>query len=126
MRDIWSWFITIYCVLLKCFDTSALDSFFFFIIILLLYWEYTVIVTKFLKYNTVEFTPSIILLYPSFPIPGIVSTTLIFPFSYIHIHASTPFPYILPTPTGTNPPDKTCFSFLFSVFGKQDIFVCLT
>jgi hypothetical protein len=31
----------------------------------------------------VEFTPSIILLYPPSPIPGIVSIGLIFPFSYM-------------------------------------------
>jgi hypothetical protein len=31
----------------------------------------------------VEFTPSTILLYSSPPIPGIVSTGLIFPFAYV-------------------------------------------
>jgi hypothetical protein len=35
------------------------------------------------KYVIVEFAPSIILLYPPSLIPGIVSTGLIFPFSYV-------------------------------------------
>jgi hypothetical protein len=38
---------------------------------------------KFLQYIIVEFTPSIILLYLSSPNPGIVSASLIFPFSYM-------------------------------------------
>jgi hypothetical protein len=37
---------------------------------------------KFLEYIIVESTPSIILLYP-LPTPEIVSTGLIFPFSYM-------------------------------------------
>jgi hypothetical protein len=58
-----------------------------------------------------------------------VSTGLIFPFSYVsmeyfyHIHPPTPFPYILPLPTATNPQDWTCFVFLFSVFVKKAIFL---
>jgi hypothetical protein len=40
---------------------------------------------SFLQYITIEFIPSIILIYPSPPIPGIVSTGLIFPFTYMCI-----------------------------------------
>jgi hypothetical protein len=39
-----------------------------------------------ISYNiSVEFTPFIILLYPFSPIPGIVPTDLIFPFTYMSI-----------------------------------------
>jgi hypothetical protein len=38
---------------------------------------------KFLQYIIVEFTPSIILPYLPSPIPEIVSTSLIFPFTYM-------------------------------------------
>jgi hypothetical protein len=65
------------------------------------------------------------------PIPRIVSTGLIFPFSYVmntlnfqYIHPPKPFPYILSLPTGPSP-DKACFIFLFSTFEeKNGIFVC--
>jgi hypothetical protein len=46
--------------------------------------------------------------------PGIVSTSLIFPFTYMgsqnlhHIHPPTSFLWILPTPTGSNPSDRIC------------------
>jgi hypothetical protein len=41
-------------------------------------------VLEYIKYILIEFTPSIILLYPSSPIPRIISTGVIFPF-YIHV-----------------------------------------
>jgi hypothetical protein len=73
----------------------------------------------------VEITPFIILLYPSSPIPVIVSTGLIFPFTYMytqylhHIHLPTPSPHILSHPTGTNSTERTCYTLLFSVFVKK-------
>jgi hypothetical protein len=57
----------------------------------------------------VEFTLSIILLYPLSPISGIVSTDPISPFLYMNtqyfhtVHLPTPFPYIFLRSTGTNP-----------------------
>jgi hypothetical protein len=71
---------------------------------------------------------SIILLYPSSPIPGIVSTGLIFLFTYMctqylhHIHPPIPISHFLPSPTGINPhppPGRTCSDFLFFDFVKE-------
>jgi hypothetical protein len=40
--------------------------------------------------------------------------------TYFHyIHPTTPFPYIFPHPTDTNPPDRTCFTFLSPVVEKK-------
>jgi hypothetical protein len=69
----------------------------------------------------------------SCPHSGIVSACLIFPFSYMctqyfHcVHPPTPFPYILPLSTDTNPLDRICSALLFSNFVKEKnaIFVCL-
>jgi hypothetical protein len=80
-----------------------------------------------IKYVILQFTASIILLYPLLPIPGRVSIGLIFPFSrmsteyFHHIHPSTAFSHLLPTPTGTKPPcpGKTCSTLLFSNFVKE-------
>jgi hypothetical protein len=54
---------------------------------------------QFIKYIILEFIPSTALLYPpSLPMPGIVSTSIIFAFTYmcthfLHcIHPPTPFP----------------------------------
>jgi hypothetical protein len=56
---------------------------------------------KVLQYIILEFSPSIILLYPPLPIPG-----LVFPFTHMctqylyHIHPPTPFSHTpsIPTP----------------------------
>jgi hypothetical protein len=72
-------------------------------------------------------TPTTILLYlPSF-IPGIVSTSLIFPFTYmctqhlLYIHPPVPFPHHFPLSTGSNTPRQDLFwpSLLFSDFVKE-------
>jgi hypothetical protein len=73
-----------------------------------------------------EFTPSIILLYPP-SISGIVSTGIIFPFTYMctqylhYIHLPTPFPNLLPPTLIPILPDRTCFTLLFSDFVKEKI-----
>jgi hypothetical protein len=67
---------------------------------------------QYTEYIIVDFTPSTTLLSP---VPGVVSTGLIFPFTYLctqylhHIHLPTPFPYLLPAPIGTNAPRKDLF-----------------
>jgi hypothetical protein len=70
-----------------------------------------------------EFTPSITLLYSPNPIPGTVSTDLIFPFmctQYLHhIHSPTPIPHLLPLPLVPTSPDRTCDALLFSNFIKE-------
>jgi hypothetical protein len=43
---------------------------------------------------------------------------------FYRIHPSTSFPCILPPPTDTHWPDRTCFAYLFSVFIKKWYF-CL-
>jgi hypothetical protein len=58
-------------------------------------------IQKCLQYVLVRFTPSIILLYLLSSLLRIVSTGLVFLFSYMstyfhHIHPPSPFPYILP------------------------------
>jgi hypothetical protein len=55
-------------------------------------------------------------------IPGIVSTGINFPFTYMctqylhHIHPPMPLPYLLPPPTGTNPPTRIHSTLLSSNF----------
>jgi hypothetical protein len=71
-------------------------------------------------------------LFPS-PIPAIVSTGLLFLFTYTYtvftlIHPYTPFPYFFLPLTGTNNPrqDLSCPPVLwFCKKKKKDIFVCL-
>jgi hypothetical protein len=94
----WS-FIDLYTYV---FDFLYVHSFFPFYFLLLLFWVYIVTFTKFLTiYHSwiysFFYSPS-----SPHPIPGIVSTGLIFVFTYIctqywhHILPPTPSPYILP------------------------------
>jgi hypothetical protein len=84
------------------------------------------IVTMHQKYHT-WFTSSTILVYLPLPIPGIVSTGLIFPFTYVctqylHcIHPTMPFPHPFPPPTGATAHlhHSTCLPVLFSDFVKK-------
>jgi hypothetical protein len=56
------------------------------------------------------------------PIPGIVSTDIILPFTYMcaqylhYIHHPSPFPHLLLPPTSTNTPWKDLFTLLFFNF----------
>jgi hypothetical protein len=65
------------------------------------------------------------------PIPGVVSTGLIFPFTYMstqylqHIHPHTPFPYILSPPTGTKLQTGLVLPSVLNFCKKNDICVCL-
>jgi hypothetical protein len=64
------------------------------------------------------------------PIPAVVSIGLVFPFTYTctyfhHIHPPTPSPHILPPPTGTKPPSRTCAALLLSTYVKNKMIFCL-
>jgi hypothetical protein len=83
------------------------------------------------KYIILGFTPSTALLYSPPPIiPRIVSTGIIFAFTYMCTHflhgiyPPTPFPHHLPPPTGTNIPHplgRTCSALLLSDFVEEKI-----
>jgi hypothetical protein len=59
------------------------------------------------------------------PIPAVVSTGLIFPFTYMHtqylhyIHPPTPFLHLLCFPLVSTSPDRTCSNLLFCDFVKE-------
>jgi hypothetical protein len=75
-------------------------------------------------YIIAELSPSIILLYPPSPIPAIVLTGLIFPFTYkytqylYHIHPSNPLLHSSPSHQ-YQLPNSTCSVFLFSFVKKK-------
>jgi hypothetical protein len=74
---IWTAFTILF---LKCFHLFVLFFLLFFTIIILLYWRSIVTFTKAPTTYHCWIHPSIILLYPPSPIPGMVSTGLTFPF----------------------------------------------
>jgi hypothetical protein len=82
--------------------TQKIGFFFLKIFKIIVVQGYNVTFTKVLAICHSEFNPFIILLFPSTPIPRIISTDLIF-FHYVHeyfhhIHPPSLFPYILPLP----------------------------
>jgi hypothetical protein len=69
--------------------------------------------------------PPLFSFVPPSPLPGRVSTGLIFS-NYKHVHTvsalyspSYTFPHLLPPPMGTKPPGRTCSAFLFPNFVKE-------
>jgi hypothetical protein len=74
-------------------------------------------VLQYIKCIIVEFTPPPFSFIPH-PIPGTVSTGLIFSI-FTHVHMvfalwSPSHTLATPLPTGTNPPERTCSTLLFS------------
>jgi hypothetical protein len=65
------------------------------------------------------------------PIPGILSTGLICPFTYMctqylhHIYIPILFPHLLPLPLVPKPPDRTCSFLLFYDFVKEKKMILL-
>jgi hypothetical protein len=78
---------------------------------------------KFLQCITVEFTPAVILLYPPFPhswngfnrshFSIFIQEYIVFPLY------SSSHPFLISPPTLVPTPERTCFTFLFSVFEKR-------
>jgi hypothetical protein len=72
---------------------------------------------QYIKYITLEFTQSKIFLHPHPPIPGTVTTDIIFPITYMctqylhHIHLPSPFPHLLSLPLVLSP--NPCQAGLF-------------
>jgi hypothetical protein len=68
-------------------------------------------------------------LFPCSPISGMVSTSIIFQFTYIctqylhYIHPLTTFNQIFTPPTGTKSLERTCSTFLFYLVKKKKMFV---
>jgi hypothetical protein len=91
----------------------------------LLYWEYNVTFTKVLTIYHSWIHLSIIPLYSPSTILRIVSTGLIFPFSYMstlyfhHIHSPTPFSLCLPLLSLVPTTRQDLFYFLSSVLEKK-------
>jgi hypothetical protein len=114
--------------LFLCLVCAHLFFFFFLIVVLCrgTLWH----LQKFLqciKYITLEFPPSTSLSHCP-PIPGSVSTGIIFAFicMFIHclhfIHPPTPFPTTSPShwcQHPSTPPSRTCSALLFSYFVEE-------
>jgi hypothetical protein len=97
--------------------------------------RYIVALTKFLqyfKYIIFEFTP----LHHSplsspHPIPGIVSTCLIFPFTHActqylsHIHPTTPYPHFVPSPITSSLRKNLFLSLILQLYKRKKGHSCL-
>jgi hypothetical protein len=98
---------------------SCLPQIYLLCVFLLLSWGYIVTFTKVLTiYQIYHIWPHPLhrsLLSSSSPIPGIVSRGIFFLFTFTctqylhHIHPPTPFPHILPPPTGISSPRQNLF-----------------
>jgi hypothetical protein len=123
-----------FAILLKLHSDECHWTLFVFLIFLLLFcWGYIVSLWQ-KSYNISWFNsppPSFSFISPP-PSPGIVSSGLIFPFTYMctkyfqHIHPPTSYHYIVPFPLVPNPIDRICFTFMFSIFVKNNdgVFLC--
>jgi hypothetical protein len=94
---------------------------------------------KFFQYIILEFNPSTILLHPPLlPFPGIVLTSIIFPFTYIcaqylhYVHSPSPFPLFFSPLTDTNTSRQDLLHSPVLQFcirkkekEKKDIFACV-
>jgi hypothetical protein len=82
---------------------------------------FTKILTLYQIYHPLHYSPS----YNCPPFPGIVSTDIIFPFTYMHtqdlhhVHPP-PVPHLLPFPLVPRPPGRICSTLLSSDFVKKE------
>jgi hypothetical protein len=84
---------------------------------LLLYWRHIVTFTKILTiYHSWIHPPPLFSFISLHPIAGIVTTGLIFPFSYSYTLSLYPHPSHC-----CQPPDRICSTFLFSVLKEKNI-----
>jgi hypothetical protein len=108
-------------------------NFFVFFFYCCAWWGYIVAVTKVLTICQIYHTWIHALHHSSLsstpPIHVIISTGIIFPFTYMctqylyYIHSPTPFSHILPFPTGTNPQAGPVLPTSDFVKETNDIFV---
>jgi hypothetical protein len=86
-----------------------------------LYWGYILTFTQFLQYIVVEFTPLSFSLFPLCPYSWTsfnVSHFSIF-IQDLSLHSPSYLIFLYPPSHTYQPPDRTCFTFLFSNFKKK-------
>jgi hypothetical protein len=116
------------------FHSSSWLSVVFIIVVLEVGWD---IYRSSYNMSQLNSLPPSFSFIPPTPIPGIViivSIGHIIPFTYLctqywhYIHTPIPSPHLLPPPTGTNPPGRTCSGLVFSLvlfFLKRSFFLLL-